>query len=88
MTATEVLRQEVKQYIDRADDKSLRIVKAILEIEQEEDEGDIEDGEVDWDELPEELQIMIDRAIKQADEGGGMPHEEVVAKYYSQWFRK
>jgi hypothetical protein len=26
MTATEVLREEVKQYIDQADDKSLRIV--------------------------------------------------------------
>jgi hypothetical protein len=38
--------------------------------------------------LPEELQMRIDRAIKQADEGGGMPHEEVAAKYYSKWFRK
>lgn len=86
MTATEVLRKEVKKFIDKADDKSLRMVKAILEIEQEEDEANME--EENWDDLPEELKARIDRAIKQGDEGGGMPHEEVVAKYYSQWFRK
>jgi hypothetical protein len=34
MTATQVLRKEVKKYVDKADDKSLRIVKAILEKEQ------------------------------------------------------
>ena len=87
MTVTEALRKEVKKYVDKADDKSLRIVKAILEKEQQEEE-DTENGEVYWDDLPEELQMRIDRAIKQADEGGGMPHEEVVAKYYGQWFRK
>jgi hypothetical protein len=47
-----------------------------------------EDDEADWDELPEELRLMVDRSIEQADEGGGMPHEEVVARYYPQWFRK
>ncbi len=88
MTAREVLREEVKQYIEQADDKSLRIVKAILEIELEEETDDNGDGEVDWDELPEELKTRIDRAIKQGNEGGGMPHEDVVAKYYGKWFRK
>lgn len=69
MTATEVLRKEVKQYIDRADDKSLRIVKAILEIEQEEDEDEDTLGEEKWDDLPKELQLLIDRAIEEGDEG-------------------
>jgi len=86
MTATEALRKEAKKYIDEADDKSLRIVKAILKKERQEEE-DTENGEVDWDDLPEELQMRIDRAIKQTDEGGGTLHEEVVAKY-PQWFRK
>jgi hypothetical protein len=31
MSATEILREEVKEYIDHADNKSLRIVKAILQ---------------------------------------------------------
>lgn len=85
MTATEILREEVKQYIDRADDKSLRIVKAILEIEQEEDiDGD---DEVDWDDLPEELQRSIEAGIKDADEGRVISHEEMKKKY-PQWFRK
>jgi hypothetical protein len=81
MTATEALRKEVKKYIDKADDKSLRIVKAILEIEQEYEE------EEDWDDLPKEFQILLEEAIKETDAGGGMLHEEVVAKY-PQWFRK
>jgi len=84
MTATEALRKEVKQYIDQADDRSLRIVKAILKKEQEEEE-DIEDE--DWDKLPREFQILLEEAIKETDAGGGMLYEEVVAKY-PQWFGK
>ncbi len=34
MTATEILRAEVKKYIDLADENSLRRVQAILEIDQ------------------------------------------------------
>jgi predicted transcriptional regulator len=86
MTAIQALRKELKQYVDSADEKALRIVKALLEIEQEDDE-DWEDSEVDWDELPEELQLLIEKGIKEADEGKGIPHEEVV-KMYPQWFKK
>jgi hypothetical protein len=86
MTATQALRKEVKKYVDKADDKSLRIVKAILKKEQEvQEEEDM--GDEDWDDLPKEFQILLEEAIKETDEGGGMLHEEVVAKY-PQWFRK
>ncbi len=78
MTDTEVLREHVKQYINRADEKSLRLVQAILEIEQEEDW---------WDELPEEVRNMLETSIKDGDEGKGISHEEVMKKY-SQWFKK
>ena len=87
MTATEILREEVKQYIETADDKALRMVKAILEIEQEEDEENSVEGE-HWDDLPEELKVITDESIKEADEGGGIPHEEVVAKYFNKWSKK
>jgi len=88
MSATEVLREDVKELIDHAGDELLRKVKAMLEVEIEEDLDEKNMEEENWDDLPEELQAMIDRGIKQADEGGGMPHEEVVAKYYPQWFTK
>jgi hypothetical protein len=85
MTATEALREEVKKYIDNADDKSLRMVKAILEIEQEEDESSLEPE--NWDDLPKELQLIIDQGIKEGDEGNVMSYEQVKEKY-SEWFRK
>ena len=85
MTTTDVLREEVRQYIDIADDKSLRMVKALLQIELEEDEANME--EENWDDLPKELKLMIDKGIKEANEGKGTPHEQVMEKY-SKWFKK
>ena len=79
MTETDVLRKEVKLYIDKADDKALRIIKAILEIEQEEEDW--------WDELPTELQASIENGIKEAEEGKGTPHKDIAEKY-SKWFKK
>ena len=87
MTATQILRKEVKQYIDKADEKSLRMVKAILEIEQEEDNDESSLEEENWDDLPKELQLMIDQGIKEGDEGKVMSYEQVKEKY-SEWFRK
>lgn len=86
MSATEILHEDVKELIDHAGDKALRMVKAMLEADQEEQrEEDMEDE--DWDDLPEQLQIMINEAVKQFDEGRGIPHEEVMKKY-PQWFKK
>ena len=85
MTAIQALRKEVKQYIDKADDKALRMVKAILEIEQEEDESKLE--EENWDDLPRELQLSIEKGIKDGEEGRVISHEDMKKKY-SQWFRK
>jgi hypothetical protein len=64
MKATEVLREEVKLYIDKADDKSLRFMKAILEIEQVEDDEDMEYE--DWDDLPKELRALIGKSFFQS----------------------
>ncbi len=38
MTATEALRKQVKKYIDKADENSLRRVNSILEIDQSDNE--------------------------------------------------
>jgi len=80
MTDTEILREQVKEYIDNADAKSLKIVQAILEIEQADDEDW-------WDELPHEVQTMLNAAIKEGEEGKGITHEEMIEKY-PQWFKK
>ena len=73
-----VLRKKVKAYIDKADNKTLKIVHAMLEADQ--DDGD-------WDSLPLKLQESIDKSLKEAAEGKLIPHEEIVKKY-SKWFSK
>ncbi len=77
MTSTELLRKQVQKYVSVADDKSLRIVQAILEIEQEEDW---------WDTMPDNVKRSVEIAIKESDEGQTIPHEEVMKMY--QWLKK
>jgi len=80
MSDAEMLREKVKEYVDHADVKSLKIVQAILEMEQADDQDW-------WDELPREVQSMLNTAIKEGEEGNGITHEQMVEKY-SQWFKK
>ncbi len=77
MTTTEALHKEVLELVDKADDKSLRIVKAILKIEQEKE---AEEGDW-WDELPVQIQSLVEMSIKDSEEGKGIPHEEMMAQY-------
>lgn len=78
MTATELLRRKVKKYIDNADEQSLLVVQKILERDQDEDW---------WDTLPKQVKQSVKKAIKEIDEGKGIPHEQ-VKKMYPQWFRR
>jgi len=78
MTATELLRKKVKKYVDGADEKSLLVIERILENEKEEDW---------WDTLPKEVKLSVKKAIKEIDEGKGIPHEE-VKKMYPHWFKR
>ncbi|GAA4303163.1 hypothetical protein [Compostibacter hankyongensis] len=75
MTQTEALRRKVAEYIAQADEKSLRMVQAILEIEQNHDW---------WDDLPSAVQDTIMAADKEISQGNGIPHE-VITKKYKQW---
>ncbi len=76
--STSALRKEIKKYIDHADGRTLKIVHAMLEAEQDYNS---------WDELPATLKKSITKSLKQADEGDLIPHEEVVKKY-GKWFTK
>ncbi len=72
------IREQIKKYIDKADDKTVIMIHALLEAEQKYDW---------WDELPEAVKASVDKALKEANEGKGIPHEEVVKKY-KEWFAK
>lgn len=78
MAPSDLLRKQVKKYIDEADDKTVQMVYAMLEAEHQYDF---------WDELPENVKEDIDEAIKQADAGKLLSHEEVMKKY-KKWLTK
>ncbi len=76
--ATKEMRNEVKKYVDIADDKVVKMFYAMMEAEQEDDW---------WDKLPKKVQAEIDEALTDLDKGNGIPHETVMKKY-SKWFTK
>ena len=78
MTAIQTLRKQVKKQIDSADSKSLRMVKAILEIEQEDDF---------WDQLPDRVKADVEEAKKESKRGEGATTDEVM-KRYEKWLSK
>ncbi len=86
MTATEVLRNEVRNYINGADEKLLKKVQAIFEEVDEDMEIDSLPGE-NWEDLPGQLKLNIEAAIKEGEDGMGIPHSEILKKY-SKWFGK
>ena len=72
------MRKEVKKYIDRADEKVVKMVHAMLEV----------DAEADWwDAMPDNVKTDVEAAIRQADKGELISHGEVKKKY-PQWFSK
>ncbi len=73
MSETEQLKINIIQSLDQADEKVLRMVQSILQIEQEYDF---------WDDLPEEVKNDVDEALIQSEKGLGETHEEVLKKYF------
>ena len=78
MAELQTLRKQVKKQIDDVEDESLRIVKAVLEIEQEEDF---------WDHLTNQVKADVDEAKKESARGEGATTEEVMKKY-EKWLSK
>jgi len=72
MTTTEILRKRVKKYIDHADEKSLKMVQAMLEVDEEYDW---------WDDLSEDAKASIHQGLKDTEAGKLTPHSEVMKKY-------
>jgi hypothetical protein len=78
MGGIDILKKQVKKYIDSADDRVVKVVHAILERNAEDDW---------WDSLPDDVKHEINEALVDLDEGKGVPHEE-VKKMYPRWFSK
>ncbi len=78
MNDVKEMRKQVKKYVDNADDITVKMIHAMLEVQQEDDW---------WDQLPSKQKKDIDTAIQQLDEGQGIPHE-IVKKTHPQWFVK
>ena len=74
------LREKIKEYIDRADAKVVKMVHALLEV----------DASVEnewWETLPENVKQELEASIAEADAGNTFTHEEVKEKH-PQWFTK
>lgn len=78
MSAVQQMRKDVKKYIDTADEKVVKMVHAMLEV----------DAQADWwDSMPDSVKANVEIALKQADKGEVLSHEEVKKKF-PQWFTK
>lgn len=66
------MRQEVKQYIDNADERVVRMMYAMLET----------DAEAEWhDNMPDNIKADLEESIAQANSGKVMTHEQVRKKH-------
>jgi predicted transcriptional regulator len=78
MSNVNILRRQVKKFVDNAEEKELLMIYRMFEVAQETDW---------WDEIDEGEKTSIRKGLKQLDQGKGIPHEEVVKKY-KKWFTK
>jgi len=78
MSTVELLRKEVKDYIDHADEKVVKMIHAMLETDAEEEW---------WDRMPDSVKEDVKAALNEADEGKIIPHTE-AQKRYKKWLVK
>ena len=72
------LKKEVKKNIDKADERVLKMVNALLLADQEED----------WyDELSDDAKASIEKGLDDVKNGRVVSHE-VVMKKYKKWLTK
>lgn len=82
------MREEIKNYIETADEKVVKIVHAILEVDAEES---IEEDLDWWASVPGDVKADLKESLKQGERGEGILHEvvmEELKKKYSRWFSR
>lgn len=72
------IREEVKRYIDHADEKVVKVEYAMLEVDADNDW---------WETMPDSIKKEVEEALSQADKGEVISLAEVKKKH-PQWFTK
>ncbi|PZF71540.1 hypothetical protein [Taibaiella soli] len=72
------IREEIKQYIDHADPKIVKMIHAMLEVDSDADW---------WHSMPDNVKTDVEEALAQADDGAFISHEQMKKKY-PKWFTK
>ena len=78
MTTLQV-RNNLKKYIDVADEDAIKRINSFIQIDKEQND--------EFDDLTNEQERMLNEAIEEADKGLGIPHDEVMKKY-AKWLKK
>lgn len=78
MPGTEVLKKQVRKFVDHATEKELRMIYHLFELDRQDDW---------WNEISRDHQKAIKEAVKEADRGKVIPHSEMVKKY-RKWIKK
>jgi predicted transcriptional regulator len=78
MPDNSVLRKQVKTLVEKADEKTLRIIYNLFEMNKQEDW---------WNEISNEHKSAIKEAMAEADKGKVIPHSE-MEKLYRKWLKK
>lgn len=72
MNEIALMKEEVKKYLDTADEKVIKMVHAMLEVDAQNDW---------WDDVSDEAKASIERGLKDAEAGRVTSHKEVMKKY-------
>ena len=67
-----LLKKQAKKYIDTADEKVVKMIHAMLQINAETDW---------WDDTSDAAKASIQKGLKDAAAGKTKPHKEVMKKY-------
>ena len=78
MTTLQV-RNNLKKYIDVADEDAIKRINSFIQIDKEQND--------EFEDLTDEQERMLNEAIEEADKGLGIPHDEVMKKY-AKWLKK
>lgn len=66
------MKKLAKKYLDNADEKTIKMVFAMLEVDAEKDW---------WEDLPDAAKKSIEQGLKDIEDGNVTLHKEVMKKY-------
>lgn len=67
-----LIKKQAKKYLDAADEKVVKMVYAMLEVDAQKDW---------WDDVSNNAKASIERGLKDAKAGNVTSHKEVMKKY-------